>query len=117
MTLVEPEMRHIIKLVVPKIMNEWEYIAFALQYDLAAVQAIKQKGHDNPKKCCVEFFKDWLMTSNGAKAGPKVWSTLISALEEIDEISTDITEEIAANIEEGTHTIITLKFTIAMVCT
>ena len=81
-------------------MNEWEDIADALRYDLATIKAITEKGRDDPKKCCREFFKDWLMTNNGAKAGPKVWSTLINALKQIDEISADITQDIIAEVKQ-----------------
>ena len=88
------------KFVIPKIMNQWEYIAEALRYDLATIEAIKVKRHEDPKQCCREFFKDWLMTNNGAKAGPKVWSTLLDALKEIDEISADITEDIIAKVKQ-----------------
>ena len=88
------------KLVIPKVMNEWEYIAEALRYDLATIKAIKDKEHQDPKKCCREFFKDWLMTNNGAKAGPKVWSTLLDVLKEVDEISADITEDIVAKVKQ-----------------
>ena len=63
-------------IVIPKIMNNWEYIADALRYDLNVIEAIKVKERENPRRCCREFFKDWLMTSNGESAGPKVWPTL-----------------------------------------
>ena len=42
---------------------------------LHAVNAIKLKNNDNPKKCCKDIFKDWLSTDHGV--GPKTWSTLI----------------------------------------
>ena len=32
------------KIVIPKIVNQWEYIAEALRYDLATIQSIKEKG-------------------------------------------------------------------------
>ena len=98
-TPVEPEMFDLKKIVIPKIMNEWEDIADALRCDLATIQAIKVREHQDPKKCCREFFKDWLMTNNGAKAGPKVWSTLLDALKEV-EISADITEDIVAKVKQ-----------------
>ena len=88
------------KIVVPEIMNKWEYIAEALRYDLATIQSIKEKGGKDQKECCREFFKDWLMTNNGAKAGPKVWSTLLDALKEIDDIGADITEGIVAKVKQ-----------------
>ena len=86
-------------IVIPKIMNEWEDIAYALHYSLATVQAIKAKECEDPRKCCREFFKDWLMTKNGAKAGPKVWSTLLDALKRVD-IAADITEGIIAEVKQ-----------------
>ena len=88
------------KIVIPKIKNEWEYVAEALRYDLATIQAIKQTGGNDPKKCCREFFKDWLMTNNGSKAGPKVWSTLFNTLKVVDEISDDITEEMIKKVKQ-----------------
>ena len=99
-THVEPEMFDMTKIVIPKVMNQWEYIAEALRYDLAIIEAIKVKEGRDPKKCCREFFKDWLMTNNGAKAGPKVWSTLLDTLKEVDEIASDITEDIMAKVKQ-----------------
>ena len=80
------------KIVIPKIE--------ALRYELPTIQAIKEKEGKDQKQCCREFFKDWLMTNNGAKAGPKVWSTLLNTLKEIDEIAADITEDIVAKLKQ-----------------
>ena len=93
-------MRDLTKIVIPKIMNQWEYIAETLYYDLAVIEAIKEKEGKDPKKCCRQFFKDWLMTNNGAKAGPKVWSTLLDALKKVNEISADITKDIIAEVKQ-----------------
>ena len=93
-------MFYLTKIVIPKIMNKWEYIADALHYDLARIIAIREKNHEDPKKCCRELFEDWLMTNNGAKAGRKVWSTLLDALKNVDEISVDIIEDICAQVEQ-----------------
>ena len=89
-------------IVISRIMNEWEYIAEALRYDLATIKAIKDRDQGDPKKCCRQFFKDWLMTDNGAKAGPKVWSTLLDTLKKVDDISTNITEDIIAEVKQLT---------------
>ena len=97
---VEPDMFDLTNIVIPKIMNQWEYITEALRYDLAVIEAIKEKEGKDPKKCCREFFKDWLMTNNGAKAGPKVWSTLLDALKKVNEISADITKDIIAEVKQ-----------------
>ena len=88
------------KIVIPKIMNEWEYIAEALRYDLATIATIKQMGRENLKQCCREFFKDWLTTKNGAKAGPKVWSTLLDTLKKVDEISCETIEDIITQVKQ-----------------
>ena len=90
----------LMKIVTPKIMNEWEYIAEALRCDLATIYTIKKKERDDPKKCCREFFRTWLMTDCGGRAGPKTWSTLLNALKEIDEIPSDITEDIIAKVKQ-----------------
>ena len=68
----------------------------ALHYD---IPAIKIKEREDPKKCCREFFKDWLQTSHGAEVGPKVWSTLFDALKDV-EIAADIVEEIIEKVKE-----------------
>ena len=87
-------------IVIPKIMHKWEYVAEALQYDVAAIMVIREKGRGDPKVCCREFFQDWLITNNGAKSGPKVWSTLFDALKKVDEIAANITEDIIAQVSQ-----------------
>ena len=92
-------MRDLTKIVIPRIMNQWEYVAEALYYDIAVIIAIKQKKRsEGPKECCREFFIDWLTTKNGDKAGRKVWSTLINALNEVNEIATEIVEDIVQEV-------------------
>ena len=86
------------RIVISTIMNEWENIAYALHYDLTIVKSIKEKECGDPKKCCREFFIDWLTTNHGARAGPKMWSMLLDALNKVDEISADVTEAITAEV-------------------
>lgn len=99
-TCIEPDMFDLAKIVIPKIMTKWEFIAEALRYDISTIEAIKLKEQNDPKQCCREFFKDWLTTKNGEKAGPKVWSTLLDTLKKVDEIGTDITEEITTKVKQ-----------------
>ena len=73
-------------IVVHKINAEWEDVAFALRYEIPAVESIKSKHNQDPKKCCKELFKDWLITNNGA--GPKIWSTLLDKLKNVGELAT-----------------------------
>ena len=88
------------KIVIPKIMSKWQYVAEALRYDLEIIQAIEVKKQGDPKACCREFFINWLTTNNGAKAGPKIWSTLLNILKEVDEIPTDAVDEIIAKVKQ-----------------
>ena len=79
------------RIVVPKVSAQWEDIAYALQYDIPAVENINLKCNGNPTKCCKEMFKNWLATDNGAK--PKIWQTLMDKLKEIEELC-GVTEDI-----------------------
>lgn len=88
-------------IVIPKIMNEWEYIAKALHYDLVTITTIKQrKGCKNREQQCQEFFNDWLTTNHGAQAGPKAWSTLLNVLKEVDEVSGDTKKDIVTKVKQ-----------------
>ena len=80
------------KIVVPRIQAEWEDFAYALHYEIPAVQNISAKHNENPKKCCRELFIDWLSTDHGD--GPKTWKTLIGKLKEVDELAAAISETI-----------------------
>lgn len=93
-------MHELTKFVIPKIMNEWEDVAFALRYDIEIIKCIKTKERGDPKECCREFFKDWLSTNNGTRGGQKTWSTLIKKLEEMKGISVDTVEEICKKVEQ-----------------
>ena len=63
-------------------MTKWEELAEALNFDDEMIEAIKQKERDDPKKCCRQFFKDWLGTGHGTN--PKTWETLFNALKDPD---------------------------------
>ena len=74
----------LIEFVIPKIQTEWEDVAFALEYEIQTVNSIKDKHHEDPRKCCKELLKDWLATGNGKS--PKTWSTLLDALKRLDDL-------------------------------
>ena len=93
-------MRDLLNIVIPKIMNKWEYVAEAFRYDLITIEAIRVQWHGDAKRCSQQFFKDWLITDHGAKVGPKVWSTLLDTLKQIDEIPDDITEDIVMKVKQ-----------------
>ena len=97
---LEPEMFDLTKIVIPKIMNEWEYVAEAFRYDLAIIEAIKERGGGDVKQCCRDFFKDWLTTDHGNRVGPKVWLTLLNVLNEVDELSAETTNDIVTKVKQ-----------------
>ena len=65
-------------IVVEEIMTSWEDVAYALEYGIEQVEAIKSRCRENPKICCKNFFVDWLSTSHGI--GPKTWKMLLNIL-------------------------------------
>ena len=85
------------RIVVAKVSAEWEDIAYALQYDIPAVEKINEKHSGIPTKCCKELFKNWLSTDNGAK--PKIWETLLDKLKEIEELHKE-TEDIMETLHQ-----------------
>ena len=86
-------------IVIPKIMTKWEELAQAFRYDNEIIDAIKLKKREDPKECCREFFRDWLQTNNGAKAGKKVWSTLLDTIKKIGLVGDDIREKMIADVK------------------
>ena len=56
---LEPEMKDLNTIVIPKIQAYWEDFAYALRYKIHTVQAIQEKYHEDPKKCCKGLLLDW----------------------------------------------------------
>ena len=86
------------QIVIPKIMTNWEEIAESLRYEDEDIEAIKQNGRGDAKKCCREFFKDWRKSGHGT--GPKTWSTLFNVLSDPnrDLIDISIVEEMVTKV-------------------
>ena len=88
------------KIVVKKVMIQWEQLAEGFRYDGAIIAKIKLQNRENPEECCREFLRDWLVTDNGIKAGPKTWSTLFDIIKEYTSIGRDIREEMITQVKE-----------------
>ena len=84
-------MHDLIEIVMPKIQAEWEIVAFILQFKIHEVNYIKQNCKEDPGKCCLKLFIDWLETGQGVS--PKTWATLLDKLGKIPQL-TAVTEEI-----------------------
>ena len=85
----------LIKIVIPKVRAEWEYLAYSMQYKIATVKAIKKDCSDS-EECCKTLFEDWLSTDHGA--APKTWCTLLKKIKQVDNLVTavdDIRKELS----------------------
>jgi len=68
-------------IVVPKIGDNWTYVAYLLEYNIREVKNIEEKFSD-PTRCCIKLFEDWL-TKNGT---PKSWHTLLKCIRYVEEL-------------------------------
>ena len=85
----------LIKIVIPKIKADWEYLAYSLKYDIPTVKAIERDCRDSGH-CCKTLFEDWLSTDHGAT--PKTWHTLLQSIEEVESLlaaADDIKKELS----------------------
>ena len=78
-------MKDLRKIAIPSIASEWKIVADFLDYDIPIINLFAATGKEDPMKCCIELFTDWLSTDNGRK--PKTWSTLIETLKTIPQLS------------------------------
>lgn len=90
-------MHQLNKIVIPQIKPQWDEVAEALELTVPAIEAIRQKGLGDPRRCCKEFLTEWLTTKSGK--GPKVWETLLEAIEDTS-IDDKITQEIRDKVSK-----------------
>ena len=92
----EPQMKHLISIVVPRVAAYWNKVAFHLEFSIPAVKIISKKFPNDPECCCVELFEQWLSSDEGAQ--PKIWSTLLESLKCIKHLRA-ATEEIEKELK------------------
>ena len=98
----KPDMWDLIKIVIPKIKAEWEYVAYSLRYNLDTVKALKRDYHVGTA-CCKELFEDWLSSSHVHGVTPKTWSKLLERIKAVDSLqaaSEDIKKELKSLFNE-----------------
>jgi len=88
----------LVLIVVPKIKAEWEDLAYALHFEALKVDAIKENGHHDPKKCCRELLKVWINTELGI--APKTWSMLLEKIKRVEELASAANEIFEALCQE-----------------
>ena len=80
-------MQQLIRIVVPKVKAEWQYVAYAMGYKVYEVNDIYKDSCDS-KERCVKLFAKWLTTSSD-----KTWQALLNHIKEVDDL-TAVVEEI-----------------------
>ena len=95
--VIEPNMRQLIMIVIPKIAFMWKTVADFLEYDISTIENIKQKYRDDCEECMNGLFRDWLSTNHGVR--PKTWAMLLERLKEIGQLAT-ATSDIEKELEE-----------------
>jgi len=100
--VLEPKMKHLINIVVPRIAAYWRDVAFNLDFSISAVQIISKKFPNDPVSCCKELFEEWLISSEGIE--PKIWSTLLTSLKPIKNLRAAI-EEIEKELKHVSNTV------------
>ena len=71
------------EIVAPKIMAEWESLAFCMRYTPADVAAFS-KDAKNSRECCRNLFNNWVTTDHGPK--PKTYQTLLKHIKKINNL-------------------------------
>ena len=95
--LSEPNMRNLIKVVIPKVKAEWEELAYCMTYEIGEVNAFKRDSR-NVQECCRKLLEDWLSTDHGPV--PKTYKTLLNRIKEVQALNT-ASEKIERELIEG----------------
>ena len=95
--ILDAQMFELIEYVAPKMMAEWESLAFCMRYTTTEVAAFKKDTKDL-KECCRNLFDNWLTTSHGPK--PKTYQTLLKHIKKIDNLKA-ASEAIEKRLIEG----------------
>ena len=85
------------EIVAPKMMAEWESLAYCMRYTPADVAAFSKDGK-NLKECCRNLFYNWVTTGHGPK--PKTYQTLLEHIKKIGNLAV-ASGEIEKDLIEG----------------
>ena len=79
-------MYELIEIVIPKIMTQWETLAYCMRYKPSDVKGFRVDFQDH-KQCCKELFSNWITTDNGPK--PKTYQTLLNHIKKVTDIAAE----------------------------
>ena len=97
---LEPKMKLLHELVIPKIYSQWKIVGTCLNYTQERIQQIEQAESDC-YQCCADLLRDWLRT-NGAH--PCSWESLLAALKQSPQL-TSATQEIEKGLTWQTKSV------------
>lgn len=95
--LPDAQMWELTEIVAPKVMAEWESLAFCMRYRPEEVKAFR-RGSEDLKECCKKLFDNWLTTAHGPE--PKTYLTLLIHIKKIDNLAA-ASEAIKKKLIEG----------------
>ena len=78
-------MKQLLTSVVPRIAAEWDKVAHYLEFTISSIKIIRQQYRGDPKECCYHLLEEWISTDQGVT--PKNWTTLLSVLKQIKELT------------------------------
>ena len=95
--MIDAQMHELMQIVAPKMMAEWESLAYCMRYTPADVAAFSKDGK-NLKECCRNLFNNWVTTGHDPK--PKTYEILLKYIKKIDNLYA-ASEEIEKDLIEG----------------
>ena len=84
MLLTEAKMYELTQIVAPRILNQWEVLAYCMRYEPEEVEAIRRDSQDL-RECCKKLFLNWLTTGHGPT--PKTYQTLLNHIKKIEDLT------------------------------
>ena len=94
---LEPKIPDLLEIVIPKVANHWDTLAYFLEFEVSRVQIISKQHPNNPEKSCTEVFIYWLTSDEGIS--PKSWGVLLKTLKKIKKL-TAATEQIENELKQ-----------------
>ena len=91
------QMWELTKIVTPRVMANWESLAYCMRYCTEEVMAFRRDSQDL-KECCKNLFENWLTTNHGP--APKTYLTLLNHIKKVDNL-TSTSEAIEEELIEG----------------
>ena len=98
--LTEVQMHELNEIVIPKIMANWEDLAYCMRYKPSDVKGFKADSRDL-KECCKKFFLNWITTNHDPKS--KTYQALLNYIDKVNDLTT-VSEAIRKELIQGIRT-------------